>query len=545
MPSSVKKCVATVLIVVNTLGLLSGCASMTDTRSPTVDGYNQVRVAPMLPINRTVTNFNDGLRCMDGQLALYGVAASLIIEDLNDRTQKVPAGTTDMFISAISQMTRRSHAIRAVAFSDDTKNLTGFMMRAGSKEAFQVENIPTYTVRGSITQFDDNLAKKTSDGGLTLGIGQKSFLGVGASKSSSVNMVALDLAVVRAKDFSIVPGVNSRNSAAILQEGWGVDGEASYKKLGVNFMTSFSKSDGKSVALRNLVELSAIELIGKLNKLPYWKCLGVSSTQPEVAAEIEDWHQSMSSGEKVAFYMRHFRAMGLIPDDGAPVPGYLLKEALRSYFAALNLPYDGKLSLKLMRAHYEANQEQILPAAMAAMDQERSKRLSVKVSLINKPGERERQRANFNIAVNTDSFVYCFLLDEKKAMVRVFPNPWQPNAQIPAQQTLAMPVPGTFNVLSHPRIAQSLACYATRQDVSSRLPDLLSGKPLSTIPGVSELGAIASRFDTLGVEYRSDKIEFVGADAVLVATANANANAKATAAATTAAAGAPSRRKSP
>ena len=85
---------------------------MTDTRTPTVEGYDEVRVAPMLPINRTVTNFNEGLRCMDGQLATYGVGASLIVEDLNDRTQKVSAGTTDMFISAMSQMTRRSQANR-------------------------------------------------------------------------------------------------------------------------------------------------------------------------------------------------------------------------------------------------------------------------------------------------------------------------------------------------------------------------------------------------------------------------------------------------
>ena len=278
---------------------------MTDTRTSTVEGYDQVRVTPTLPITRNVTGFNEGLRCMDGQLATYGVAASLIVEDLNDRTQKVPAGTTDMFISAMSQMTRRSQAIRTMAFSDDTKNLTSFMAKAGSKDAFQIENIPTYTIRGSITQFDDNLAKKTVDGGITLGIGQKTFAGVGASKSSSINMVGLDLAVVRAKDFSIVPGVNSRNSAAILQEGWGIDGEASYKKLGVNFMTSFSKSDGKSVALRNLVELSAIELMGKLNKVPYWKCLNFTSAQPDVIAEIEDWHQAMGSGEKVAFYLRH------------------------------------------------------------------------------------------------------------------------------------------------------------------------------------------------------------------------------------------------
>jgi curli biogenesis system outer membrane secretion channel CsgG len=513
-------------LVVAVGATLGGCASMTDTRTPTVEGFDQVRVAPTLPINRTVTGFNEGLRCMDGQLALYGAAASLIVEDLNDRTQKVPAGTTDMFISAMSQMTRRSQAIRTVAFSDDTKNLTSFMAKAGSKDAFQVENIPTYTVRGSITQFDDNLAKKTADGGVTIGLGQKTFMGVGASKSSSINMVALDLAVVRAKDFSLVPGVNSRNSAAILQEGSGVDGEASYKKLGVNFMTSFSKSDGKSIALRNLVELSAIELIGKLNKLPYWKCLGVPSSQPDVIAEIEDWHQSMGPGEKVAFYLRHFRAIGLLPDDGAPVPGYMLKEAIRSYFKALNLPYDGKFSLKLMRAHFDANQDQILPVAMAAMEEERRNRLEIKVALANKPGEADRSHARFNIFSNTDAFVYCFLQDEKKAVMRVFPNPWQPQALIPAQQTLAMPRAGAFNVLSHPKVAQNLTCYTTRKDVAAKLPTLLTGQGLAAIRGANDISAITAQFAAIGEEFRQANVEFKGAEAMFASAEAAQSGKK-------------------
>jgi curli biogenesis system outer membrane secretion channel CsgG len=509
-------------LVAAVFATLGGCVSMTDTRTPTVEGYDQVRLTPTLPITRNVTGFNEGLRCMDGQLAMYGVAASLLVEDLNDRTQKVPAGTTDMFISAMSQMTRRSQAIRTMAFSDDTKNLTSFMAKAGSKDAFQIENIPTYTIRGSITQFDDNLAKKTADGGVTVGLGQKTFLGIGASKSSSINMVGLDLAVVRAKDFSIVPGVNSRNSAAILQEGWGIDGEASYKKLGVNFMTSFSKSDGKSIALRNLVELSAIELMGKLNKVPYWKCLNITSAQPDVIAEIEDWHQAMGAGEKIAFYLRHFRAMGLVPDDGAPVPGYMIKEALRSYFKALNLPYDGKFSLKLMRAHFDANQEQILPAAMAAMEEERRLRLEIKVKLAASPNNTaDRGQTKFNIFNNTDSFVYCFLQDEKKAVVRVFPNPWQPQAMIQALQTLALPRAGTFNVMSHPKIAQSISCYTTRKDVTAQLPALLTGQGLAAIRGVNEIAGITAQFASLGEEFRESNIEFKGAEAAVFAKAPA------------------------
>ena len=263
--------------------------------------------------------------------------------------------------------------------------------------------------------------------------------------------------------------------------------------------------------------------MGKLNKVPYWKCLNITSAQPDVIAEIEDWHQAMGSGEKVAFYLRHFRAMGLVPDDNAPVPGYMFKEAFRSYFKALNLPYDGKFSLKLMRAHFDANQDQILPAAMAAMEDERRLRLEIKVKLVASPnstsGMTDRGQTIFNIFNNTDSFVYCFLQDEKKAVMRVFPNPWQPQALIPALQTLALPRSGSFNVISHPKIAQSISCYTTRKDVTAQLPALLTGQGLAAIRGVNEIAGITAQFAALAEEFRESNVEFKGAEAAVFAKA--------------------------
>lgn len=287
---------------------LCACAALTDTRTETVNTYKQIGDKPMLPVTRSVTSFSDGLRCLDDLFERYGVNASVMVEDLNDKTQKSAAGVTEMFLVAMSDMTRRSHAIRTVAYGEDTRNLSNFMVKAGTKEAFQIANIPTYTVRGGVSQFDDNLAKKTIDVGFSVG----PFARGGAS-SSSINMVGLDLVVLRAEDFSLVPGVSAHNVAAILQEGRGSDTDVSYKKFGVNFMTSLSKSDGKAIALRNLVELGAIELMGKLNKVPYWRCLGVNGDHPDVSDQINDWYDAMSTAEKMIFFKRQFHALGLLP----------------------------------------------------------------------------------------------------------------------------------------------------------------------------------------------------------------------------------------
>src|SRR5262245_18660711 len=76
---------------------------------------------------RTITNFSNALTCMDNLFLMYGVRDLVIIsEDLKDETKKVSAGTKDMLISSISNMTKRSKAVRLVAYGSDSGNLIGF-----------------------------------------------------------------------------------------------------------------------------------------------------------------------------------------------------------------------------------------------------------------------------------------------------------------------------------------------------------------------------------------------------------------------------------
>ena len=62
-----------------------------------------------------------------------------------------------MLISSVSDMSRRSRAVRLVAFGKDTMNVIGFLASAQSAQAYQA--IPLYDVKGSVSQFDENLIK--------------------------------------------------------------------------------------------------------------------------------------------------------------------------------------------------------------------------------------------------------------------------------------------------------------------------------------------------------------------------------------------------
>src|SRR5258706_10771599 len=182
---------------------------------------------------------------MDSTFITYGVRnVSVLVEDIFDQTKKVNAGTRDMLISAVSDMTRRSRAIRINAFGCDSTNAISFLASAQRQQPY--DTVPRYDIKGSVSQFDENLIRNQQDAG----VGFKPFLNFGMSVDAATSILGLDLSVLTTDDLSILPGVTSRNSVAILKQGKGADADAAYHKFGVTYSMSLSKSEGSAQALR-------------------------------------------------------------------------------------------------------------------------------------------------------------------------------------------------------------------------------------------------------------------------------------------------------
>jgi hypothetical protein len=274
---------------------------------------------------------------MDAMMIDYGVYdISILVEDLKDNTGNVKAGAKDMLISAISDMTRRSHAIRLIAFGADSGNLVSFLASANDQSAYAV--VPLFDIRGSISQLDKSVAAKDASAGIN--IGAKSFgLGFGESKTANASVMALDLAVMKTKDMSVIPGVISKNQIVIFKEGSGSDIDASVgniPKLGINFSMNLVRAEGDAQALRNLIELASIELVGRLTKTPYWKCLQVDPNREEIQSEIYDWYYNLVADQLIVTYFqqqlrnRNFYA--------GPIDGQFnaqLTDAIKKYQQAL------------------------------------------------------------------------------------------------------------------------------------------------------------------------------------------------------------------
>lgn len=99
-----------------------------------------------------------------------------------------------------------------------------------------------------------------------------------------------------------------------------------------------------------------------------------------------------------------------------------------------------------------------------------------------KPGERVR------LAVTTshDAHVYCYLQDETRRIQRFYPNRFSRSALVRAGTPLEIPGKMRFEIVANTRsVAETVACFASEQDVIARLPAAVVGTDFASLSATS------------------------------------------------------------
>jgi hypothetical protein len=503
---------------------LGGCASV-DLKPAVREAAAEARKGPSTAPERTLTNFSEPLRCMDNLFIQYGIRdVSVLVDDLEDKTKRVSAGTRDMLISAASSMTQRSRAIRLLTFGNGSSSLDDWHLRGPNRLAPFAE-VPLFAVRGSVSQFDQNVASREADAGVAFG--QK--LSVGAARRVQVSRMAIDLNVIYGTSFAIVPGVTSQNSILLYSEGSGVDGDATIRKFGINFNMTIAKTEGQAQGLRNLMDLAAIELFGRLSRTPYWTCLGSAPDAPEALQEMDDWYQAMeANGDLVPYIQYQLRNRGYFAGavDAKLTPA--LAESVALYRAAMgdtstNPANRGTIDPDFFKRYLSADHRQVVaknpppakvpgsepaprPAAAVAppapvtvaaatpappssgtgSGNTAPARERLLVLLESAGGERVFRRGqaiDLNVLANRRAHLTCFMRDEGRQVQRIFPNRFQPDSLVPAGKTLRLPGPMRFEIVASPRgLDESIVCFGTERDVMAQLPRHISGADFENLP---------------------------------------------------------------
>lgn len=486
---------------------LAGCAAPPSRQQDVASAASsRISTAPQ----RNVTDFTDGLRCMDETFLRYGTRdVSVIMEDLADSTKKVSVGTRDMMISAISDMTRRSRAIQLITFGQDANNVVAFLANAKQRSPFGV--VPQFNIRGSVSQLDEGVLRRQSDLGLAL----EPFLSAGASKSRQFNVLGFDVSMVQTSNLALLPGVSSKNIVVIAKEGDALDSQATIRKIGINFSTSFQRTDGTAQALRNMVEMSAIELFGRLQKLPYWTCLGVGPDNADIKREMEDWFIGMErGGELVPYFQEQLRNRGFYdgPVDGQIPPG--LRQAISAYRRAsgfsevdfvdlaffsdfLHRPFPPPPAKPFLADTVPPVQqsEVALPPAPSPPSAV-AKTAAASASADNKPvssiaavpvaaGDRRLQllpikdsfapgeAVGFHVIPSMSGYLYCYHQDAAGTIRRIFPNRYTRDPRVTANRALTLPGRAPLELRAAAAGSERVGCFTTPNEIYSSLPAAL------------------------------------------------------------------------
>ena len=486
--------------------LVTGCASTEKKQRYDANATTEVRIAatPKATPQRTITNFSDALKCMDDLFYRYNISDLVIgSQDIPDQTEVVIAGTKDMLISALSSMSIKSGAVKFVALGQDLEDITRFH----SLHTRRQFTAPDFFIRGAITQVDQGVLEKQIGAGLAAA----RYFSVEGSKDRIASIVALDMSMGLVSNLQILPGATSSNSVAVVRKGKGLDATGTIKKLGLIFFVDFTHSEGLHHAVRTLVDLGAIELLGKLTQVPYWECLGVDSTNTFVQDQIQDWYNSLDNEGLTKFVQAKLHSLGSYQGEVDGIDSNELHNAVALYKSKNNLNANGDMDYLLYR-NLITDTTPIDAAYLPLLSKttqistgggRREEKTTTKViqqnttldtpsvtplelSLTTDRGDRPVFRAgeSTQLKLNTtiDAHVYCYYQPQDGGIVKIFPNRFSPLSKVAAKNDFSIPRDDQFEIRFDTRgTFEKVLCMASYGDIEKNLPFELREKNLQPI----------------------------------------------------------------
>lgn len=440
-------CLSTVLV-------LAGCATPMDPRKDAqYQSYGNAASRPTVRPVRSVSSFSDSLMCMDQMLREANITTTLVTSKLiPDASLRVPVATKEMIITALSQMSRLSNAFRYVDYEvdiarqDTVQNLTTILL---NNNQIQLQR-PSLYISGAVAFVDQNVLSNRFDAGTS-----GSRLETGYSRDRNVTVVGLELHLGDFRSRTLIPGMDSANEVIIGTGGQGLDVAGRIGDYGLQFNVGRDYAQGTGAAIRTLVELAMIELVGKWARVPYWQCLTLEQNHPDFQRQLRDWYDE--GGDKVhqGLVRRSLVAKGYLPGGDAtpPVNSLAFRRALARFQADQRMVVTGTVNFptyeRVLRdfVALDANgqlsrygwmsqdptpvqpaegPDQPVPSSGLAYGQRtpaRSIDLQIENVLLGRTVFEVGEQVFLSATVSQASHLSCYLSDSAGNVMRLIPNP--------------------------------------------------------------------------------------------------------------------------
>ncbi|MFN4120971.1 DUF4384 domain-containing protein [Acidovorax sp.] len=522
------------------VALLSGCALPMDARR---DAEFQERAPvssrPVVRPTRSISSFSDSLMCMDHLLRDARLPTTLVTsKQIPDYSNRVAVATKEMVITAISQMSRLSNAFRYVDYEvdiarqDTVQNLTTILL---NNNQMQLQR-PALYLSGAIAFVDQNVISRRFDTGLS---GPR--IETGYSRSRNATIIGLEMHLGDFRTRTLIPGLDSANEVIVGNGGEGWDLAGRIGSYGVQFNVGRDYTQGTGGAVRTLVELATIELMGKWARVPYWQCLTLEQNHPDFQRQLRDWYDEGTPAVHQQLVRRSLVSRGYLgaADDAVPGstpadPSPAFRAALARFQADQGMVVTGTVDFvtyeRALRHFVEltsdgtlarvgwattsaepvaaaANVAAPMPAAFVPLGTppaygsaapERTIDLQIENVLLDRTAFEVGEQVFLSATVSRASYLQCYLADATGTVIRLLPNQANTSGWVSAHQAVRIPDwmspnPGFIMDAASPG-TEGVACFAADADSMPRLPTALQGPPLKPIAGYRSLEKVNEAF---------------------------------------------------
>ncbi len=509
------------------LGLVSGCAPMDPRKDADYHEAALTTDRPTVRPVRSISSFSESLVCMDHMLRAANLPTTLITsKQFPDFSGKVPAAVKDMVVTSLSQMSHISNAFRFVDFEvdiarqDTVQNLSTILL---NNNQMQLQR-PALYVSGAIAFVDQNVLSNRLSAGTSA-----SRLDTGYSNSRAATVVALEAHLGDFRTRTIIPGLDSANEVVIGGSGQGVDIAGRIGDYGVKFNVGRDYALGAGGAVRTLVDLAMIELVGKWARVPYWQCLMLDQTNPNFQRQMRDWFVESGPAGQLALIKASLISRGYLPpgsenmvltdpnlrqalsrfqtDRGVVATGVVdfstYDAALRNFVA---LDHNGALTrigwTSGGATSIAGPDGQVLPGLGGGAPAP----WLIDMQLENPQPAGERppflagEQVFVSASVSRASHLYCYFVDARGQTMRILPNALQPTSLVSANLAVRIPDwmapnPGFILDAGQPGV-ETVLCLATAQAAEPLLPPELQGPAMTALTGVKGVEDVQQRYAT-------------------------------------------------
>ena len=301
-------------LVALAIALLSGCATTENTLKDTDklladrEAAKQLPTANLSSYAMSLGRFGRMLDVYkDGDPVVYMQTRSILdATNLSNPLvgSEIPGDITEMVRTAVNRIGAR---IVYVPYHPD------YLISQAQLGAKFGVTMPDFLITGALTEFDRALSGtgRSNSASVDFGKGKgETALGADFKRTAILSALALDLNLVSFSTQQMVPRIQASNVIKVLN--FTAEDNASLGFYGDSFGFKLEGRylQGRHSAIRTLVDLSVLELMGKATNTPYWRCIPNGVPDPVVVENMRASFEGLTPQLKMGLVQVMLRKYG-------------------------------------------------------------------------------------------------------------------------------------------------------------------------------------------------------------------------------------------